>query len=110
MSDLPEHYKLMYPSKYLRGVDFIGGKSARVTISKVDPFHELIGEKGRKDVKPVLYFQGKKKGLILNKTNADSIGKMHGSRIENWVGKQITLYGVDVPLQGKMVPGIRVKK
>ena len=62
-----------------------------------------------RDKKPVVYFEKVKKGMVLNKTNAKRIGKMHGEQMDNWSGKEIELYSELVPFQGEDVPSIRVR-
>jgi hypothetical protein len=52
-----------FPSQYLKASD-LGGRDIRVTMGRVE--REKIGT----DNKLVLYFKGKDKGLVLNKTNA----------------------------------------
>ena len=53
-----------FPSKYLKAAD-LQDKQVTVRMSHVET--ETIGD----DDRPVLYFQGKEKGLVLNKTNAN---------------------------------------
>lgn len=59
--------------------------------------------------KLVLRFEGKKKTLVCNKTNAKRIGSMYGSNTDGWVGNEITLYVDQVEFQGDLVDAIRVK-
>jgi hypothetical protein len=66
---------------------------------------EQIGE----DNKPVLYFNDKQKGMVLNKTNAATIANLYGDDTDEWRGEQITLFSAMVSFQGKTVPAIRVK-
>ena len=68
---------------------------------------EEIGQE--KEKKPVLYFTDTKKGMVLNKTNATTIGAVHGQEFEAWTGKEIELFEMMVPFQGKNVPSIRVR-
>jgi hypothetical protein len=53
---------------------------------------EIVGEKGRKDKKPILYFTGKTKTMVCNVTNGKTIATLYGPKIEDWKGKRITLY------------------
>lgn len=71
---------------------------AEVTMKKFDNGNKLI-----------LTFQGKKKALVCNKTNASRIAYMHGSNTDNWVGKEIVLYTDLVDFQGKATEAIRVR-
>jgi hypothetical protein len=91
-----------FPSTYLKAPD-LAGRRALVTISHVKL--EDVGD----EAKPVLYFQGKEKGLVLNKTNANMITEITGSdETDHWKGKPIVLYVTKVDYQGKRVDGIRV--
>ena len=63
-----------------------------------------------KKLKPVVYFRGKEKGLVLNKTNANKITTLLGSDdTDNWEGRQIRLYATEVRFGGETMEGIRVK-
>jgi hypothetical protein len=59
--------------------------------------------------KLVLRFEGKKKTLVCNKTNAKRIASMYGSNTDGWIGNDITLYVDQVEFQGDQVDAIRVK-
>jgi hypothetical protein len=91
-----------FPSKYLKASDLMG-RNAKVVIGRVEV--EMIGQ----DRRAILYFQGKEKGLVLNKTNANSIQDIWGPNTDVWEGKEITLYPTRVDYQGKRVDAIRVQ-
>lgn len=94
-----------FPSDYLKASDIPQGRRATVVIENVTI--ENIGK--TKDQRPVVYFQGKEKGLVLNKTNARMISAITGSgETEHWRGRQIALYSTIVEYQGKPVPALRV--
>ncbi len=96
-----------FPSKYLKAAD-LGNRSVTVTIEKV--VMENVGQEGQgEEYKPVLYFQGKSKGMVLNKTNAEAIAYVHGDETDAWLGKPVELLTMMVPFQGRMVPGLRIK-
>jgi len=61
------------------------------------------------DTKLVLYFAGKEKGLVLNKTNANNIAAIYGTDTDGWVGKSVVLVEALVDFQGRSVPAIRVR-
>lgn len=90
-----------FPSDYLRAVDV--EEELTLVISNVDV--QKIGD----DNKPVLYFAGKEKGMVLNKTNAGTISQLYGDDTDDWRGEAITLFSAMVSFQGKNVPAIRVK-
>jgi hypothetical protein len=94
----------MFPSKYLKADD-LGQHRPIVTISHVKLAE--VGQDGEK--KPVCFFEGKGKGLVLNKVNAETIAGLVGSfDIDDWPGHRIRLYATKVEFGGKRVPGIRV--
>ena len=93
----------MYPSKWLKAGD-LQGQTLPVVIARV-----VMEDVGDESGKPVAYFQGRDKGLVLNKTNAMSIGLVHGAETDGWVGKTIELFPAVVMFQGQNVPCIRVR-
>lgn len=94
-----------YPSKYLKADD-LGDKSIVVVIDRVEM--ETLGQGRDKETKPVVFFKGKEKGLVLNKTNANTISKLYGGETDEWEGKPITIMAREVEMQGDMVMAIRV--
>lgn len=59
--------------------------------------------------KLVITFEGKKKALVCNKTNANRIAYAFGSNTNNWIGQEVTLFTDLVDFQGKAVEAIRVR-
>jgi arabinogalactan endo-1,4-beta-galactosidase len=92
-----------FPSKYLKASD-LQGRAVPVKMSHV-AFEEIGGDK-----KLILYFQGKEKGMVLNKTNANNISDIYGDDTDDWAGEPIVLLEAMVDFQGKTVPAIRVRK
>ncbi len=93
-----------FPSNYLKAID-LNNRTIKLKIDKV--VFEEIGQ--NKDRKPVMYFADTKKGLVLNKTNAEQIGSRCGQHMEAWSGKEIELFPQMVPFQGQSVAAIRVR-
>lgn len=94
-----------FPSAYLKASD-LGDKSPVVTIDRIEI--EPIGRD--KEMKPVIYFQGKEKGLVLNKTNAKKIAELTGSKdTEEWTGCPVRIFASQTEFSGEMVECIRVK-
>jgi hypothetical protein len=91
-----------FPSNYLKSSD-LQGSTPTVTMSHVTT--EKMGD----DTKLVLYFQGKEKGMVLNKTNANNIASLYGPETEDWHGKKITLAVAWVDFQGRSVEALRVR-
>lgn len=91
-----------FPSNYLKSSDLKGG-TPTVTMSHV------VSEQMGDDRKLVLYFQGKEKGMVLNKTNANNIANIYGPETEGWQGKKVMLAVAWVDFQGRSVEAIRVR-
>ncbi len=91
-----------FPSNYLKAID-LQGREANVIISNVTM--EKLGN----DTKMILYFQGKQKGMVCNKTNATNISMLYGDDTDGWIGKPVVLFGAYVDFQGKSVLGLRIK-
>lgn len=94
-----------FPSNYLKASDLGEGQPV-VTIERVDV--EPVGR--GKEMKPVIYFAGKQKGMVLNKTNSKKIAEIAESPdTDDWHGVQIMLFATEVDFQGETVEAIRVK-
>lgn len=91
-----------FPSQYLKAAD-LGGREIRVTMGRVE--REEIGT----DKKLVLYFKGKDKGMVLNKTNANSIGDAYGDDTDDWYDQPLILFAIRTEYQGKPVDGLRCR-
>lgn len=92
-----------FPSKYLSAAD-LQGRAVRVTIARLE-----MGDMGEGKRKPILYFEGKAKGLALNKVNSNNIASAYGDETDNWIGAELELFETMVDFQGKTVPAIRVR-
>ena len=97
----------MFPSKYVSAED-LRGQDVPVVIRDV-LVEELAGDEGGHARKPVVYFQGQQKGLVLNKTNAKTIAGLYGDETEHWRGKAITLYPSETQFRSEIRPCIRVR-
>jgi hypothetical protein len=94
-----------FPSNYLKASD-LNGQQPVVTIDRVA--FEAVGRD--KEMKPILYFAGKEKGMVLNKTNSKNIANLVGSyETDDWRTFRIRLYATHVEFNGETVEAIRVK-
>lgn len=91
-----------FPSNYIKAAD-LQDRNVLVKMDRVDV--EKIGE----DEKPVLYFVGKEKGLVLNKTNASNIAGIYGDDTNDWRDQELVLFPAMVDFQGKTVEAVRVR-
>jgi hypothetical protein len=92
-----------FPSKFLKAGD-LQDRNVAVTMS-----HVALEDVGDSERKPVLYFHGKNKGLVLNKTNSRLIAGIYGDDTENWDGKSLVLFPAMVDFRGDQVEAIRVR-
>jgi hypothetical protein len=117
--DWRRDYRLAFPHDYIGAPD-LRGKDVTLTISRVDLDELLVvdgkGKGERKQKKLVLSFkeladrpEGQPRKLVANKTNATTIGKLHGSAVEGWIGKQVTLYATTCKAFGETVDCVRIR-
>lgn len=94
-----------FPTKYVSAAD-LQGREVEVTIANVvmEAMDTNTGEH-----KPCAYFHGTPKGLVLNKTNANTIADAYGDDTDQWIGHPITLFPSMTDFAGKQVACIRVK-
>lgn len=87
----------------------LAGKDATMTIEGYDEPNTVKDATKKLIDKPILRFKGTDKGLILNKTNARTIGLTYGNEMDEWSGKQITLFATTCEAFGETVPCVRVR-
>src|ERR1041384_3437644 len=92
----------VFPSNYIKAAD-LQGRQVRVLMANVEM--EKIGD----DEKPVLYFHGKEKGLVLNRTNWNNIALAYGDESDEWEGKTLVLFPATTDFQGRTVDCVRVR-
>lgn len=93
-----------FSSNYIKASD-LQGRDVPVVIRGVEI--EPVGRD--KDQKPVIYFRGKEKGMVLNKTNANAISKLYGADTNGWLGKSIIIYPTETEFGGETVECIRIR-
>jgi hypothetical protein len=95
----------VFPTKYLKAHE-LKGKEPIVTIDRVA--FEPVGRD--REMKPVVYFVGKEKGIVLNKTNANKIIEISGSALtEEWTGTRVKLYAAEADFGGDTYDVVRIK-
>ena len=95
---------------YLKASEIPDGAAMKLTIEKID--QEVMpsrdGEK-EEETKPVVYFFGKEKGLVLNRTNLDMLISLFSDDTERIIGKDIILFRTFASFSGKTVPALRIR-
>lgn len=95
----------MFPSKFVAASDLMG-QDVTVTVAGIK--QEGVG--AEEEIRPVLYFAGMTKGMVLNRTNAKRIAAIYGVDTDAWMGKPVTLYPSETEYAGETVPCIRVRQ
>lgn len=90
-------------SPFLKGDDLEEGERITVTIKTAQ---EVTFPSG--DTVPVLEFLELEKKLSLNKTRVKKLVELLGEDTDEWVGRKIALYPIDVNYQGKITQGVAV--
>lgn len=106
MVDVNKYYES--ENQYIKASDLPQGKEVPVRISRIQE-GEFEDEKRGKIHKLIVFFEGKEKGLVLNKTNATTIAAAYGPESDTWVGKNIFLYSTKVSFGDNMVDAVRVR-
>ena len=92
-----------FPGMYLVAAD-LKDREVKVQINQVRE-----GEVGG-EMKPVMYFVGKEKGLVMNKTNWNTVTEIAGTdESDEWTGQDVILFATETEFQGKRVPCLRLK-
>ena len=97
----------VFPSKYLKASD-IGESRPVLTIRSIEIMKLQQDEDSEADSKPALFFEGKEKALLCNKTNWNTLIGLFGSDTDAWIGQRIKIGVADVAFKGKMTQAIRI--
>jgi hypothetical protein len=98
-------YDEAFPSKWIKSTDIPEGKNLVLTITDVD--FEPVGQD--REMKLVLRFREQEdKGLVINKTNAETLRSLFGNDPNACIGQRIALFAQPVSFAGKMTIGVRI--
>jgi hypothetical protein len=101
------HWKQLVNPDYLGAYSIPEGGDLTVTIDVVRS-EEITMAGGKKEVCSVARIKGNKP-WILNMTNQKAIARLYGPFIEDWQGKDVTLYAGTTKFGGETVECIRVR-
>lgn len=94
----------LFPRRYATGEDLAGKTPvlpiARVTLERMGPEQKQ---------KPVLWFDGARKGIVLGAALARQIAALHGDDTDAWAGKAVQLYTETVRAFGESRLAIRAR-
>jgi hypothetical protein len=102
------HWKRLMNPDYIGAYWLPPGEDATVTIDFVVR-ETITGTGGKKEECTVAHMKGGVKPFILNATNSKSIASLYGNFIEDWAGKQITLYATTTRMGGETVECLRIR-
>lgn len=101
-------YRALYSKEHIGAFDLPDDKDVVVTIERVEA--KELRNPTKKERKPIVYFVGKEKSLIVNATNGKIIASMFGPKVGAWKGKRIALYkSTTQGPGGAMVECVRVR-
>ena len=90
---------------YLKAAHLPAGQTVPATVDRIE-FQTVHPRPGVEETKPVMYFTGKQKGLILTNTNQDFLRSAFGDEIPASYGKKITLKAVHKTVAGRGIDTI----
>ena len=102
------HIDQMKTSKFLASGD-VREKPLLLTMTKLH-MENVAMEGAEPDKKWCLSFVEADKPMVLNATNIQLIGSIHGPETDNWAGKKIVLYhDPNISYGGKLIGGLRIR-
>lgn len=101
------HWKQLQDPRFIGAYALPNGDDMTVTITQVRK-EEVTMMGGKKEDHTIVYLANQKP-LILNVTNSKSIAKLYGAYIEDWEGKDITLYASTTKMGGEIVECLRIR-
>jgi hypothetical protein len=95
--------RTVFPSRFLKPEDIADGE-------KLFTITNVMMEQIMAEFKPVVYFRGQEKGLVLNRTNNTTLVSFFGHESKDWTGKDIILFPSTVVVSGQAQPCIRIRQ
>jgi hypothetical protein len=104
------HFKKLRNPSYIGSYELmVGTNSVELNVTIERAVKEMVQNGDKKEEAMVIYLQGHKP-MIVNSTNAKNISKaLNSPYIEDWVGKDITLYVAKIRAFGENGDALRVK-
>ncbi len=80
-----------YEGDFVESADLMRSGQVTLTIAAVVPPGTERSKDGRPIDLPIIAFEGATKRFVCSKTNERIVKAIHGPKVADWVGKQITL-------------------
>ena len=107
MSEKKTHWKRLVNPDYIGAYALNPGEDLTVTIKQVVR-EQVTQAGGKKEECTVAHLNGAKP-FILNATNSKTIARLYGPYIEDWAGKDITLYATMTTFGRDTVECLRIR-
>ncbi len=101
------HWKRLINPLYLGAYSLTPGRDMTVRIDYV--VREIVKGTDGKEEECTVARLVDEKPLILNRTNSKSIAKLYGVYIEDWAGKEITLFATKTKVAKEVVECLRIR-
>jgi len=95
-----------FPAKFLKAAD-VKEAPLFAVISYVEM--ETVGQGTDSKSKPVMYFEGHDRPMVVNATNWDALADAYGDDSDGWAGHKIKIRCARTHYAGKAVDGLRVE-
>lgn len=96
-------------SRYLTAA-LLEGKQVGATIKSVQEEKVMNPRTKAAEVKLVMYFEGKEKGLILSAGNENMLAALFGDNTDDWIGANVILYPNREFIAGENKEIVRIKQ
>jgi len=97
----------LFPSKYLAASDATEEMIATIKGIEIEMLKNKDTQKD--EPKPIVYFNEFEKGMVLNKTNKNTLETLYGNSIADIIGKRVILHAPICESFGKSAPALRFK-
>lgn len=105
------HYKKLRNPNYIGSYELMTGSSPIELVVTIDKAIKEQVQNGDKKEEAMVVYLKSHKPMIVNSTNAKAIASATGSPyVEDWSGKNITLYVAKIRAFGENVDALRVRK
>lgn len=102
----PVDYDELFPGRFLKA-GLLNGRDVTLTIASIDT-EVMPQDDGKQKSKGVITFEKTDKQICLNSTNGQCLKAMFGRKVQEWVGKRITLRAEQDNFGSKKVDAIRI--
>ena len=97
----------VFPNRFVKAEDLVNDKIVTIESVVIESVYNP-GEHVAKD-HPIVYFHNATKGMLLNKTNWNSIAELYGDDTDGWIGKKVVLFAKEVSTPDGPQPAVRIK-